>query len=127
VANFPILAVTAAVAAAALGAAPAEPAPGDAGKGQAFFNDHCSFCHAFEGVGQAPSLAGVVGRKAGSVQGFNYTPAMKGSGITWTAPELDKFLASPTTAVPGTAMTVDVPEASDRADVIAYLSSLSAP
>lgn len=125
-ANVLIMAVTAGVAATALGAAPAERSPpGDVAKGLAFFNDHCSFCHAFEGVGQAPSLAGVVGRKAGGVQGFNYTPAMKGSGLTWSAPELDKFLASPAAVVPGTAMTVNVPDADDRANVIAYLSSLS--
>ncbi|HKT55056.1 MAG TPA: c-type cytochrome [Caulobacteraceae bacterium] len=124
-ANFLILAVTAGVAAAALGAAPSTQAPGDVARGQAFFNDHCSFCHAFEGMGAAPSLAGVVGRKAGAVADFSYTPAMKASGLTWTAPQLDKFLVAPQAVVPGTAMTVAVPNAGDRADVIAYLSSLS--
>ena len=126
-ANFLIVAVAAGIAAIALGTVSSGAPPGDVGKGQAFFNDNCSFCHAFESSGQAPSLAGVVGRKAGSLPGFSYTPAMKASGLTWSAPELDKFLAAPTSVVPGTAMTVDVPNASDRANVIAYLSSLSSP
>jgi cytochrome c len=124
--NVLILAVSAGAAAIALGAAASgAPPAGDVAKGQAYFNDHCGFCHAFEGVGQGPSLAGVVGRKAASAPGFPYTPALKASGLTWTPAVLDKFLTGPSAMVPGTAMTVSVPNADDRRDLIAYLASLS--
>jgi cytochrome c len=62
------------------------------------------------------------GRAAGSVPGFDYSAAMKRARIVWTAQTLDRFLAAPLKVVPGTSMTYDgVPDAADRADLIAYL------
>lgn len=100
-------------------------ADGDAEKGRTVFNK-CTACHSTV-AGQnklGPSLAGVVGRKAGSAAGFTaYSPALKDSGITWTPPELDAFLANPPAKVPGTKQPIRLPSEQERADVIAYLQT----
>src|SRR5260370_35170998 len=98
-------------------------AAGDAAAGKAVFANQCSSCHTTE-VGKngfGPSLAGVASRKAGSLAGFNYSPAMAQAGLTWDEKTLDLFLPSSTKEVPGTAMSLALPNASDRASVIAYL------
>ena len=97
---------------------------GDAAAGEKVFNQ-CKACHTIEAgknrVG--PSLHGVVGRAAGAVEGFQYSPAMKSSGITWTAENLDKYLADPKGFIPGNKMAfAGVKKPEDRANVIAYLS-----
>jgi cytochrome c len=109
-----------ALAAAGVGAQPS----GDAAKGAAVFDDHCSDCHVLEGVGQGPSLIGVVGRPAGSLAGYDYTAALKASGLTWTPANLDRFLTDPKTLVPGTAMSATVVDPAQRHDLIAYLATL---
>ena len=81
-------------------------------------------CHKIErsedGVG--PSLHGVFGRKAGTLADFRYSPAMKRSGITWSAQTIDTFLTDPQKAVPGNRMPyAGLADASDRADLIVYL------
>jgi cytochrome c len=104
-------------------------AAGDASKGKALFDAQCSLCHsASAGVeGQAPSLNGVVGRKAASDPGFPaYTRQLKASGLTWTPANLEKFLSGPATLVPGTAMPIALASPQDRQNVIAYLASLKA-
>jgi cytochrome c len=68
-----------------------------------------------------PNLAGVVGRKAASTA-FNYSPALKASGLTWTRANLDRFLTGPARMVPGTRMSVVMSDAAQRAAVIQYLS-----
>jgi cytochrome c len=77
-----------------------------------------------EGVGQGPSLIGVVGREAGTDPGHDYTAALKASGLTWTPANLDRFLAGPRTLVPGTAMSETVADPTQRRDLIAYLATL---
>jgi glucose/arabinose dehydrogenase/cytochrome c2 len=107
---------------------------GDPGRGQAYFQLSCAVCHS-PGLGpnntviikQGPSLLGVTGRKAGSSPHFNYTKAMRESGLTWDAATLNRFLASPMTVLPGTTMPMPVPNDVNRADVIAYLSTLTIP
>jgi|HubBroStandDraft_5_1064220.scaffolds.fasta_scaffold942512_2 cytochrome c len=96
----------------------------DAAKGADVYDDRCSGCHVIGGVGQGPGLAGVVGRKAGAAPGFDYTAALKGSGVIWTAASLDRWLAGPQKLVPGTAMTAVVPDAAERRALIAYLATL---
>ena len=101
-------------------------AAGDAAAGKTVFENQCASCHATTvgSQGFGPSLAGVVGRHAGSVAGFNYSPAMANAGLTWDARTLDEFLTSSTKKVPGTSMPVEIPKESDRDDVIAYLATL---
>lgn len=102
----------------------AEPT-GDINHGQAVFQQMCALCHAAQG-GQGPSLAGVVGRKAASAPGFGYTSALTASGLRWNAATLDRYLTNPAALVPGTNMVVQVPDSTDRRDLIAYLATLKA-
>jgi cytochrome c len=98
-------------------------AGGDAARGEAKFGD-CAACHKLEaGVNEVgPSLHGVFGRKAGEILDFRYSPAMKRSGIVWTAETLDAYLADPQSLVPGNRMPyAGMENAADRADLIAYL------
>lgn len=98
---------------------------GDAARGATVFIT-CKTCHAMEaGVNKiGPSLHGVVGRKSGSIAGFVYSAANKGSGITWTPEKLFQYLENPQRVVPGTTMSfVGLPEPQKRADVIAYLKT----
>lgn len=102
----------------------------DIAHGQVLFQQACALCHAAgpgAAGGQGPSLIGVVGRRAASAPGFNYTKALVDSGLTWDRPSLDRYLTNPTVAVPGTNMVIPIPNAPDRADVIAYLETLKAP
>jgi glucose/arabinose dehydrogenase len=107
---------------------------GDAGQGKVFFQQNCAMCHADSlGPGnlpiqrQGPSLVGVFGRRAGSLPNFNFTNALSESGLAWDSTILERFLANPAAAVPGTAMPVSVADSSDRRNVIAYLSTLKLP
>ena len=100
--------------------APATAAP-DAARGEQIYG-RCQACHALAYDRVGPRHCGLFGRNAGGVPGFAYSTAMKNSHIVWNEKTLDRFLASPLKMVPGTAMTYDgVPEARDRADLIAYL------
>jgi glucose/arabinose dehydrogenase len=107
----------------------AAPPPGDARHGMVLFTQSCVLCHA-TGLGaqpaasQGPMLAGVFGRPAASLPNFGYTKALEESHFTWDAATLDRFLASPTTVVPGTNMLIPIPSPTDRADVIAFLATL---
>jgi cytochrome c len=106
-----------------VGAAGAARAEGDAARGEKKFGD-CASCHAVApgAAGVGPNLHGMFERKAGTIGDFRYSPAMKKSGITWTAQTLDSFLADPQKSVPGNRMPyAGMTEAGDRADLIAYL------
>ncbi len=121
------MAVLAAAVLAAAGAAQAAPGPGNPGKGKALFDAQCSLCHSANAgqEGAAPSLYGVVGRKAASDPKFPaYTHALKTSNLTWSTSELDAFLSGPSKLVPGTAMPITLKNPQDRENVIAYLASL---
>jgi cytochrome c len=94
---------------------------GDAKAGEEVYS-RCLGCHAVEYNRTGPKHCGVIGRRAGSVPGYEYSPAMKKSGIVWNEKTLDRFLADPLKTVPGTTMTyAGVPAAKDRADLIAFL------
>ena len=100
--------------------APAAAAP-DPGRGEQLYG-RCLACHALAYDRVGPRHCGLIGRRAGSVPGFVYSPAMQRSGIVWTARSLDRFLAAPMQTMPGTAMTYDgIADAAERADLIAYL------
>jgi cytochrome c len=105
----------------------ADAAPGAAaGKGDATAGERiysrCLACHALAYDRTGPRHCGLFGRRAGSVQGFAYSQAMKKSNIVWDEKTLDRFLASPLGAVPGTAMGyAGITDRQERADLIAYL------
>jgi cytochrome c len=87
----------------------------------------CQACHSLKPGEKhiGPTLYGVLGRRSGSVPEFEYSPAMKSAGKTWNRKTLDAFLKGPATFIPGTKMPLaGVPDATDRADLIAYLSQL---
>jgi cytochrome c len=106
-------------------------AEGDAARGERVFQ-RCYACHSVDpgetAKLQGPSLAGVVGRRAASVDGFEYSDPMKAKGATglvWTAEALDRYLADPEAFVPGTLMSVPpLADAQARADLIVYLSAI---
>src|SRR5580693_3918024 len=85
----------------------------------------CRACHQIgpgAKIAVGPVLNGVVGRKAGTYPGFDYSDANKNSDITWTPEELDKYLTSPQTVVPHTKMIFPgLKDAQKRKDVIAFL------
>lgn len=87
----------------------------------------CKVCHSFEpgrnGVG--PSLAGIVGRKAGTEAGFAFSEAMKTSGLTWDEATLDAYLAAPMKTVPGTKMAyAGLADAAKRKALIDWLKTV---
>ena len=95
--------------------------PGDAGAGEAIYS-RCVACHALDYDRTGPRHCGIFGRRAGSVAGFDYSEAMKRSPIVWNARTLDRFLADPMAAVPGTSMGYSgVTDPKERADLVAYL------
>jgi cytochrome c len=103
------------------------PAAGaDVEAGKAEFKK-CALCHTTEAGKNkiGPSLFGIVGRKAASVDNFNYSEAMKKFDHTWDAETLDTYLADPRATVPGTKMIFPgIKDEKERQDVIAYLESL---
>jgi cytochrome c len=87
----------------------------------------CALCHTTDAGKNkiGPSLFGVVGRKAGSVDNFNYSEAMKKFEHTWNPETLDSYLADPRAVVPGTKMIFPgIKDEKERQDVIAYLETL---
>lgn len=99
----------------------------DAKAGEAIY-ERCAACHAIGHDRAGPRHCGLIGRRAGSVQGFEYSDAMRGSKIVWSEASLDRFLANPMKAVPGTSMGyAGIPSASERADLIAYLKAAGDP
>ena len=99
-------------------------APGaDAARGEQLYA-RCAACHALEYDRVGPRHCGLLGRRAGSIPSFDYSPAMKRSKLVWDEKTLNRFLADPPKTVPGTTMTyAGVDDPKERADLIAYLDS----
>jgi cytochrome c len=94
--------------------------------GEAVFKKNCAICHTTEAGKNkiGPSLAGIVGRKAGSAPNFTYSTANKTSNLTWDEPTLETYLEAPTKFIPGTKMVfAGLKNPDDRKAVIAYLKT----
>lgn len=108
------------------GAAAATPAGGDAQRGEALYV-RCAACHALAYDRVGPHHCGLLGRRAGSVAGFDYSAAMRRSGLVWDEATLIHFLENPLALVPGSAMTyAGMPDLSERRDLVAYLKAANA-
>ncbi len=101
----------------------------DAAAGAKYFERRCSQCHDGEKTGghaKGPFLWNLFGRKAGSIAGFDFSPALQRAGIAWDYATLDHYLADTERAVPGKTMNfVGMPDATVRAAVILHLRSLN--
>lgn len=95
--------------------------------GKIMFEHRCRSCHADDPAKQSygPSLIGVVGRKAGSVDGFGYSEALKSSGLVWTEAALKAWMADNKSLMPGTRMRhVGITDADEQDFILAYLKTL---
>jgi cytochrome c oxidase assembly protein Cox11 len=95
----------------------------DPKRGQGLFAERCAACHSLDANKTGPLLGGVVGRLAGTVSGYDYSPALHGAGLRWSADALDHWLADPRKFVPGARMPVRVLDPATRRDIIAYLEA----
>jgi cytochrome c2 len=99
-------------------------AAADVEKGKAVF-EQCAPCHSLDGSGDfdGPTLKGIIGRKAGALEDYRYSAAMKRSGVTWDAATLDQYIADPQAFIPGNRMAfAGIADKSERDDLIAYLA-----
>ena len=95
--------------------------------GPTLFRQQCATCHTdnlTDQVRQGPSLFGVVGRRAGSVDGFHYSPAFAKADFAWDDARLDTWITNPQQMIPGTVMAYRQAKPEVRAAVIAYLKEL---
>ncbi len=126
-----LAAATTAVAGAPAAAALDEPyASANLRRGQILFLQ-CAACHDLQPSPIAkvgPTLQGIAGRQAGALAGFQFSPGLKDSGITWTPEVLDRWLENPATLVPGTTMVIaPVTKPEDRAAIVRYVFEASRP
>lgn len=101
-------------------------AEGDAARGQRLHEARCIGCHSVDSHRVGPAHRGVFDRRAGALPNYDYSNAVKTSGLVWTAQNLDRWLSNPEALIPGQKMGYSVSDADDRADLIAYLMTLSA-
>ena len=99
---------------------------GDAERGQQLYASRCGGCHSIDANRIGPSHAGVFGRVAGKWPGYDFSLALRASRLKWDERNLDRWLADPQKLVPGQKMGYSVPDAKDRADLIAYLKEVPA-
>ena len=99
--------------------------PALAADGAQLFAMQCKMCHQPAGsTAMAPSLAGVAGGAIASKADFNYSPALKAHGGTWTDDNLNAYLKAPMAFAPGTKMMISVPSDENRAAIVDYLKTL---
>jgi cytochrome c len=117
---FAVLALAAAVAPPAF-------AEGDPVAGKQLYATRCSACHSIDFNGTGPMHRNLFGRKAGSVPGFPYSQALKDAKVVWGEDTLARWLTDPEKFIPGQRMFISVPDAQERADILAYLRLATAP
>jgi cytochrome c len=98
---------------------------GDPEHGRSLYLTQCAACHSMDYNGVGPAHKGVFGRRAGSAQNYSYSDALRRSDLVWNEKTLDQWLSGPEAFVPGQKMGLSVPDAKDRADLIAYLKKAS--
>lgn len=96
---------------------------GSVARGKELYESRCTACHSLDHSRIGPAHRGVFGRSAGQVAGFDYSKALRGARVTWTARSLDRWLTNPEAFIPGQKMGYSVPDAQDRADIISFLAS----
>lgn len=101
-------------------------AEGDSARGRMLFESRCIACHSIDSNRVGPALGGVFGRRAGAALDYDYSAAVKRSGVVWTEQRLDRWLSNPEGLIPGQKMGYSVSAARDRADLIAYLRAITA-
>lgn len=103
--------------------APVALAAGDGARGRELYETRCIACHSIDADRIGPHHRGLIGRRAGSVAGFGYSPALRAAELSWSDATLDRWLADPEGTIPGQKMNYRVADARDRADLIAYLAT----
>jgi len=96
----------------------------DVDRGKAVF-EQCAACHSLDGSGDydGPTLKDVIGRKAGSLEEYRYSAAMKRSDVVWDGSTLDKYVADPQAFIPGNRMAfAGIADKGERDDLIAFLT-----
>ena len=95
--------------------------------GPTLFKQQCATCHTTnltDAVRQGPSLFGLIGRRAGSVEGFHYSPGFAKADFTWDDARLDAWITNPQAVIPGTVMAYRQAKPETRATIIGYLKEL---
>ena len=95
---------------------------GNAERGTQVYESRCGGCHALDANRVGPAHRGVVGRRAGTAPGFEYSDALRASRLVWTAALIQRWLANPEALIPGQQMGYRLGDAQERADVAAYLA-----
>jgi cytochrome c len=96
-------------------------------RGQTVYAAQCMACHSLDDNRTGPRHRDVLNRRAGSVPGFDYSPALRNSHLVWTPEHLLAWLKDPEALIPGQAMDFQLEQARDREDVVAYLASVKVP
>lgn len=96
----------------------------DAVRGKQLYDSRCVGCHSVDASRVGPAHRGVVGRKAGGLAGFDYSPALQASKLVWDVDLLQRWLRDPEALIPGQRMGYSVDEAKDRLDLAQYLATL---
>jgi cytochrome c len=91
--------------------------------GAELYQARCAGCHSIDQHRIGPRHRGLVGRRAGTEQGFDYSPALRAAGFVWTPQQLDRWLQNPGALVPGTYMGFRLASAQERQVIIAYLGT----
>ena len=110
----------------AIGSSLLSPAPVQAeANGKALFDKRCGGCHALDRDKEGPRLGGVYGRTSASIDGFQYSDALKKAKLVWKEDTLDRWLTDTEKLVPDNDMTFHVEKADERREIIAYLKQTS--
>ncbi len=94
-------------------------------RGRTLYESRCVACHSVDANRVGPAHQGVMGRKAGSAPGFDYSRALASSQLVWNRENLLAWLSGPENVIPGQTMNYSLGDAREREDVVAYLATLT--